>query len=157
MGKGFVSSTRSYAKNLATHVRHLLTRRETAKEAFIRIKNDSKKLKHALGGSDSGDGHKKAVELVKKGQARYNAGDYEKAEQYFQHALTEDPQYGWALTYLGHTYYQMQRIQEATSAWQRAYYLDPSSTAGLKAMKKLRHVTQAGDEVVQALKERLER
>lgn len=157
MRKGFFSSTRSYAKNLAAHVRHVLTRRETPLEALSRIKTDSLKLKHSLNSSDSGDGHRRASEWVKKGRARYNAGDYEKAEHYFQSAISEDPECVWALTYLGHTLYKMNRLQDATAAWQRAYMTDPASTAGLKAMKKLRHVAKSGADVVSQLKERLER
>lgn len=154
MRKGFVSSTKSYAKNLAAHVRHVVTRKETPGEALTRIKSDSKKLKRSLTSSDSSDSHKDAIRLVKRGRARYNAHDYEEAEECFQSAIAEDPDYALALTYLGHTLYQMRRTNEAMAAWQRAYLVDPTSRAGLKALKKLRHVAKGGTGAVHELIER---
>ena len=157
MGKGIFSSTKSYAKNLATHVRRLLTRQETAGEALTRIKSDSLKLKHSLGSSESDKGSKEALRLLRKGRTYYNAQDYDAAETYFQNAVAQDPQCTLALTYLGHTFYQTNRLKEAKAAWQRAYTSDPHSRAGMKALKKLRHVAKGEAEVIQELLERTQR
>ena len=155
MGKGLLAGTKTLAKNLVRHTQSVLTGQESVRDALGELGRDSKKLKHAVGASTKASDAKRAEQPVKNGRARYNAKDYPLAERLFREALVEDARHVWAMTYLGHTLYQLGRAKEAVAAWQRAYDTDPASEAGIKAMKKIRHVERGQSSTVRELEERL--
>ena len=157
MAKGFLSSAKSFAKNVAHHTRGLVKGEESVRDALSGVGRDSKKLKRTIQGSGKKENEntQRADALVKKGRERYNTKDYAAAEMCFREALTEDAHQIWALLYLGHTFYQQGRAAEAIAAWQRAYAEDPVSDAGLKAQRKIQHVEKATSKTVKELQERL--
>lgn len=156
MAKRFLSGTKTLAKNLVRHTQNVLTGQESVREALGGIKRDSQKLTHTVtNGTSKSGGNKRAEQLVKKGRDRYNAKDYDAAERLFREALTEDARHVWAMTYLGHTLYQQGRANEAVVAWQHAHNTDPASEAGIKALKKIRHVERGQESTVRDLEERL--
>ena len=59
---------------------------------------------------------KLAMQWLNKGKDCYNTRSYEKAEEFFRRALTEDPAYARAHAYLGNALYSADR-----AAWQDAY------------------------------------
>lgn len=158
MPKGIIRSTKSYLKNLVHHTGRVLARQETMSEALARIREDSRKLKQSmLARSESSESRGRAVRLVQEGQKRYNTKQYDAAEKLFRNAIVEDPEYGFAHVYLGHTLYKKGYMKEALASWQRAHDIDPSSEAGLKAMKMIRRTERKRDNVVEALIERTRR
>ena len=157
MGKGFLSSAKSFAKNVALHTRGLVKGEESVRDALTGVGRDSKKLTRTLHGSVKKEDEKTlhTNALVKKGRERYNAKDYGAAEKCFREALMEDPHQIWAMLYLGHTFYQQGRAAEAIVSWRRAHAEDPVSEAGLKAQRKIQHVEKATSDTVKELQERL--
>lgn len=157
MGKGFFSSAKSFAKNVALHTRGWVKGEESVKDALSGVGRDSKKLSRTIhrSGKNEESNSQRADLLVKKGRERYNAKDYSAAEKCFREALTENPHQIWAMLYLGHTFYQMGRAADAIGSWQRAYAEDPVSDAGLKAQRKIQHVEKATSNTVKELQERL--
>jgi tetratricopeptide (TPR) repeat protein len=156
------SSAKSYCKNIGLHAWSLIRRRETISEAAGRFATDTKKLAHVITGAvkeNRANEHdsRKAEKLIKVGRDKFNAKNYAVAEKCFREALHCDPQAGWALTYLGYTLYHMGQSDDALAAWGRAYALDPASEAGLKAMRKIRHVEKVKKEIINTLAERIDR
>ena len=80
---------------------------------------------------------KQAIHYVKSGVAAYNAKNYDEAVEEFEYALECDPKYARALTYLGNTYYKMDRLTEALKQWNRAVAAEPKSDAAKNAQAKL--------------------
>jgi tetratricopeptide (TPR) repeat protein len=80
---------------------------------------------------------KQAIHHVKSGVGAYNAKNYDEAVEEFQYALECDPKYARALTYLGNTYYKMDRLPEAVKLWNRAVLAEPKSDAAKNAQGKL--------------------
>jgi tetratricopeptide (TPR) repeat protein len=155
MSKGFSASAKSYAKNVISHTKLVVTRKETVGEALQDLRRDSKKLKAMVVEVDVSGPHGKAVQLVKNGRRKYNAQDYETAEKCFRGAILEDPDYTLAMTYLGHALYKLGRSAEAAAVWQRASSMDPGSYAGKKARQKLGHLQKRNEDLVSDLDERL--
>ena len=155
MPKGFISSARSYVKNVWGHTKLVATREETISAAFGDLARDVKKLKATVVDIDVEGAHGKAVQLVKAGQRKYNAQDYVTAEKCFRSATFEDPHYALAVTYLGHSLYKLGRTQEAVHAWQRAIEIDPDSYAAKRARRKLQHVQTGEAKLISELEERL--
>jgi tetratricopeptide (TPR) repeat protein len=155
--KGFLPSAKSYTKNLVAHTWLLMRRKETVGEAWESVARDSEKLKRTLESEDLNDARTRASHLVKEGRRKYNAKDYQTAENCFRSAILEDPRHTWAVTYLGHALYKLGRLNEALAAWQRAYAMDPTSDAGLRAQQKLRHVERQTRDLVAHLEEHTNR
>jgi len=156
MGKKFFSGVKTFARNLRFHARRVAGRKESAAEALEMLRYDGKKLAHMLTPSEVlPENRKNARKLLREGRQRFNAKDYEAAEKYFRNALAEDPECVWACTFLGHALYHQNRHDDATAAWQRAYEMDPASSAGLRAKKKLDHVKAANTDYVAAYQERM--
>lgn len=156
MGKSFFSGVKTFAKNLRFHAKNVAGRKESAAEALEMLRYDGRKLAHMLAPPEVlPENRKHARKLLREGRRRFNAKDYEAAEKYFRNALAEDPECGWAYTFLGHALYHQNRQDDAIAAWQRAYEMDPASNAGLKAKKKLDHVKAVNTDYLAAYQERM--
>ena len=156
MGKNFLTGVKTFAKNVRFHAKRVVARNESPAEAFQMLRQDSKKLAGMLAPPEIlPENRKHAQKLLDKGRERFNARDYEAAEKLFRSALAEDPECGWACTFLGHTLYHQGRHQDAIAAWRHAYKMDPVSDAGLKAKKKLDHVQRTQADYVAAYQERM--
>jgi tetratricopeptide (TPR) repeat protein len=156
--KKFLTGVRTFAKNVRFHAKRVVARNESASEALQMLRQDSKKLANMLTPSEVlPENRKHAQKLVDKGRERFNAKDYEAAEKLFRGALAEDPECGWACTFLGHALYHQGRHKDAIAVWQRAYQMDPVSDAGLKAKKKLDHVQRTQTDYIAAYQERMGR
>jgi tetratricopeptide (TPR) repeat protein len=153
--KGFIGSLKSFTKNLSRHVSGVVTRKETRRDAKNRILADGKKLVQSLRPQESKERQKCAEEWLKKGTHKYNHKEYDRAEECFRRAVDEDPKCVAAVTYLGHTLYQKNMMDEALRAWKRAHEMDPNSPAGQKAMRKIQHVEKMQKDVLAQIRERL--
>lgn len=80
---------------------------------------------------------KLAMQWLNKGKDCYNTRSYEKAEDFFRRALTEDPAYARAHAYLGNALYKQGRPEEAVEEWQKAVICEPDSDAARKAQEKI--------------------
>jgi len=158
MAKKLLTGAKTFAKNVRFHAKRVVGRHESAGEALEMLRQDSKKLANMLTPPEVlPETHKHAQKLLDKGRKRFNAKDYEAAEKLFRSALAEDPGCGWACTFLGHALYHQGRHQDALAAWQRACEMDPTSDAGLKAKKKLKHVQRTQTDYLAAYQERMGR
>jgi len=158
MGKGFFSSAKSFVKNVAMHTRNVVSGEERAGEALARVGADSRKLGRALAADvKKSESAEEAHQLLKKGRAHYNKHDYDGAERCFRKALELDSGCTLACTYLGHTLYKLHRHDDALKAWKRAYRLDPSSEAGIKALQKLKMISRRGTQLLADLEDQLDK
>jgi tetratricopeptide (TPR) repeat protein len=153
MAEGFLPSAKNYVKNLSIHLRLFLRRKESLREVWQRVARDAKRTAEPVVDIDLSTPRARAVQLVKSGRTKYHARDYETAEKCFRSALLEDPRFTLALTFLGNALYKQGHHDDATAAWQRAYTLEPTSDAGLKAYQKLKHLGLAGSNGVAQLEE----
>lgn len=145
-----------FLRNLGIHARLVLAKRETLAEAWAEIRRDSQKVKGTVTrNSDKNVRHRKSARLAERGRKQYNAGKYVEAERLFRDAIIEDPNYALPHTYLGHTLYKQDRLDEALAAWKRAYIVDPASEEGQKAWKKLQGVGHKASKVVEDLEARI--
>ena len=81
--------------------------------------------------------HKQAIHYVKLGVRAYNAKDYDEAEENFLYAIAHDGKYARAFTYLGNTYYKVDKLPDAMKMWSKAVASDPKSDAAKNAEAKL--------------------
>lgn len=148
---------RVFLNNLRVHAKRVVTRHETLREAWASIRGDGRKLAQSFEPSATATRRHDARALVRAGRRSYNNSDYETAEMRFRDAITEDPSYTLALTYLGNALFQCGRLTEAKAAWKRAYDQDPYSEAGQKAYAKWRRVEAQGRDLAAQMQERVER
>ena len=156
MPKKLISSAKSYAKNLSKHVGRVVTRRESAQEAWNQTARDTKKLKRALQAVGHGAQHDEAIRLVKRGRREYNRGDYEEAEREFREAIRTDKRCALAYTYLGFSLYKQNRVKAAVRYWEQAIEISPDSEAAEKARKKIAYVNRRSSDAKAWIRDRLD-
>lgn len=154
--KGFIGSLKSFTKNLSRHVSGVVMRKESRQDARRRILSDGKKLMQSLRSHESKEKQRCGAEWLKRGTRKYNKKEYDQAEACFRRAVDEDPKCVAAVTYLGHTLYQKNLMDDALRAWKKAYAMDPASSAGQKAMRKVRHVEKMQRDVLAQIRGRLD-
>ena len=145
LNKHVTKTVKALCKNLFVHTKRLILRKEALRDAFDGVSHDAGRLKRA---ATAPSDHHHAAKLVEKGRRAYNEKQYERAEKCFNRAIVHDPQYGLAYTYLGSTYYQMQRIREADMMWAKAIEVNPHSDAAYKAEQRLRRVKATKDAII---------
>ena len=148
MDKHLAKTAKTLLKNVGKHAKRIVLGRESLRDALSGVAEDADRLKRVAKGATAPGNHHHASQLVEKGRRAYNEKDFERAEKYFREAIVEDPRYALAQTYLGSTYYQLNRIREATIAWTKAIEIDPSSDAAAKAQQRLRRVQMRKDAVI---------
>lgn len=70
---------------------------------------------------------KKLVKVFEKAERARARGDFDKAAQYYQEILRQDPVFGPALTNLGGIFLRRGQFAEAEQAFDKAFRLDPDS------------------------------
>jgi tetratricopeptide (TPR) repeat protein len=140
MDKHLAKTAKTLLKNVGKHAKRVILGRESVRDAVGGISGDAGRLKRVAKGAKAPGDHQFAAQLVEKGRRAFNEKDYERAERHFLDALVEDPRYALAYTYLGSTYYHLQRIREAALMWTKAIEIDPHSDAASKAEQRLRRV-----------------
>lgn len=155
MDKYFAKTAKTVLKNVGKHAKRVMMGRESIRDAFDGISGDADRLKRAAKASSAPGDHKRAAQLVERGRRAYNKKDFASAEECFQDALTEDPRYALAYTYLGSTYYQQHRLSEATMMWSRAIEVDPHSDAAAKAEQRLGRVNLRKKAVIAEIEEHI--
>jgi tetratricopeptide (TPR) repeat protein len=152
MSKPILSVAKTFVKNIFRHTELVVARDESARDAIKAINKDVRKIKNMAGNAEDRKGHKSALKLVEKGRRSYNEKSYSVAEEYFRRALEADPKCSLALTYLGHTMYQIGRQNEAIACWREAVAADPNSEGAVKARQKLEIMEQRKRKVVDDLR-----
>ncbi len=155
MDRHFAKTAKTVLKNVGKHAKRVMLGRETIRDAFDGISSDADRLKRVAKGSTAPGNHKSAAKFVEKGRRAYNEKDFTSAEKHFQDALTEDPRYALAYTYLGSTYYQQHRLSEATLMWSKAIEVDPHSDAAAKAEQRLGRVKMRKQAVITEIEEHI--
>ena len=148
MDKRFAKTAKTVIKNIGIHAKRVVMRRESLRNALDGIADDTDRLKRVAKGAKAPGDHHAAAQYVEKGRRAYNEKDFNRAEEYFHKAIIEDPYYALAYTYLGSTYYQLQRLSEATGMWMKAIEIDPASDAAAKAQQRLRRVKLRKEAVI---------
>jgi len=156
MAKGFLSSLRTFFKNMRGHTKRVLTRKESAGKALRGVSRDVRKLRHTLKRPSGSEDRQAAKRLVRRGRSAYNAANYDAAENLFRRAILEDQRYARSYTYLGHTLYQMGRFKEAAKYWEQAIQVDPHSEAAGNALQKLQHLDRTKGILDRWVNDRLE-
>jgi len=133
----FTRDLRTFAKNLWKRIKRTVQRRESPLEALRGIGEDAHKLRHGVKVSRRTGDQKEARRMLEKGRKAYNEKRYTEAEGHLLRALEYDERLAWAHCFLGHTAYQLNRVEEAASHWHRAVVVDPDSDAASKARQKL--------------------
>ena len=131
MAKGFLSSAKTYAKNLGIQTGRVVKGQASLGDAGKQLGSDTNKLIRAASGGSSY--HPESKELVDQARQLYNDKHYERAEEVFRMSLMFDDRNPWAFTYLGHTLYKLGRRNEALASWRRAIKVNPKSKAAEKA------------------------
>ena len=137
MAKGLLYSSRIYVKNVWKHAWRVLRRKESLNDAVSDAKRDAHKLKRMLKHAQDRGDYEGAVKMTKKGRQAYNMGHFDRAAGYFEEAIELDRNHTIAYTYLGHTFYKLNRLEDAVFYWKRAIAVDPDSEAAEKARRKL--------------------
>ena len=140
---------------MVRHAGWVLARKESARDALAGLSRDTAKLKRTLTGPKTPQRRKQAVGLAKQGRRAYNQKEHAQAENHFREALVCDPDYPLAHLYLGHTLYQMGRIEEAVRSWEKVMAVAPGSKEAGRAERKIGHVGRRTGDVVDHLAERL--
>lgn len=148
MDKQVAKTAKTLLKNVGKHAKRVMLGRESLRDAVDGVAEDADRLKRVAKGAKAPGNHHRAAQLVEKGRRAYNEKEFGRAEKYFQQALEEDPRYALAYTYLGSTYYQLQRYNEATTAWTKAIEIDPASDAAAKAQQRLRRIQARKESVI---------
>lgn len=151
-GKGF----QTFLKNLWKHFKRVVSFRESPLEAMRRIGEDIHKLRHGAKVARRSGDEKEARRLLDKGRRAYNEKRYTEAESYLIRALECDERLGWAHLFMGHTCYQLNRLDEAATHWHRARSLDPSSEVADRARKKLEGLGAKRREVLEELEQHVQ-
>lgn len=157
MGKRFLSSAGTFAKNVGLHARRLAKREETPGEAWAELAKDARKLKRALAKAAVTQTEKEVEQLVEHGRRAYNVKDYEKAEAFFRQALVDNKDHCLAHTYLGYTLYKVGRFGEAETCWNRALDVATTLEAGEKARRKLLHLQRKKEQALHNIEDRIRR
>ena len=149
-------TTKTYAKNLGKHVKRVLLRQESLRDAVAGISSDSGKLSRAVKGNRKPGDHHMAARLVEKGRKAYNQKNYPGAEKFLRKAVLEDPQYALAYCYLGSTMYKLDCLREAILYWTKAMEAEPGSDAAARAERSLKRIELQKKNVIADLEERLD-
>ena len=156
MALGMVETARRFLKNVVSHARGVLLRKEALRDAWTDLRVDVQKVRAtASAQSPEARRHKSAAKLTESGRKSFNKGAYEKAEQLFRAAIIEDPHYALPLAYLGNALHKQGKVSQAVAAWKRAHDLDPLSEGGRKAERSLRRFKDHEAEVVEILETRV--
>ena len=137
MSIAVVQRTRRYIKHLGKHLRKLLRRKESAKDAVSGMAKDTAEYAHKVLRRAPSHDHKLATKAVQRGVKHYNDRRYIEAVQAFRQALDFDQQYARAYLYLGNALYQQGEELPARHAWKRATEVEPTSESAVSAMRKL--------------------
>jgi tetratricopeptide (TPR) repeat protein len=148
MDRHLAKTAKTLLKNVGIHAKRVVMGRESVRDALGGISDDAGRLKRVAKGAKAPGSHRRAAQLVEKGRRAYNEKNFENAEKLFREALVEDPRYALAYTYLGSTYYQLNRLSEATMMWSKAIETDPHSDAASKAEQRLRRIQMRKNEVI---------
>lgn len=151
-----IKTTKTYLKNLVKHAKWLVTRNETVSEAVEGIRKDSKKLAKTVANGAPSGAQKIARKLTEEARHAYNEHHYESAEELLRTAIVEDSKYALALTYLGHTLYKQDKLEEAVRYWTKATIAQPDSDAAQRAQRKITMVTKKHVQVSTWLAEYME-
>ena len=149
-------NARAYAKNLGKHIKRVVLRQESVRDAASGIADDSNKLARAVKGSRKPGDHHRAARYVEKGRKAYNQKRFAVAEEAFRKAILEDSKYALAHYYMGLAMYKQDKLREAITYWTNAVKLEPGSDAATRAEKSLTRVRMQQKDVITALEERLE-
>lgn len=156
MALGIIATATRFAKNVFLHMRCVVTRKESLREAWADVRADAHKVRAmASAQTDGAKKHHESAKLTEAGRRSFNAGAYAKAEELFRAAVLADPQYALPLAYLGNAMQKQGKTTEALGAWERALKLDPHSEGGLKAEKNLRRYRNREAAVVETLETRI--
>jgi tetratricopeptide (TPR) repeat protein len=149
-------NAKTYAKNLGKHLKRVVLRQESVRDAASNIADDSNRLMRAVKGSRKPGDHHRAARYVEKGRKAYNQKRFPAAEEAFRKALLEDADYALAHYYMGAAMYKQDKLREALQYWTNAVKLAPGSDAALRAEKSLKRVHLQQKNVIAGLEERLE-
>jgi tetratricopeptide (TPR) repeat protein len=156
MPKGFIASTRTFARNIRGHMARWIGREETAGEMARHISRDFRKLtRSGFHDEDRAANRKKARALAEKGREAYNGHDYERAINYFRNAVDADPEFARGFFYLGNAYYKQGQNRMAVAWWKRAAETDPDSEWAGRARQRLQAQDRRIKETTDTLEERL--
>ena len=92
--------------------------------------------------------NKKALEFYSKGQKESKNENYEKAAQYFEKAVKEDPEFAFAWDNLGISYRQLNNFDKAIESYKKSLELDPN---GLMPLQNIAIVYQYKKEYSKAI------
>jgi len=148
MDKHLAKTARTLIKNVGKHMKRIVLRRESLRDAVEGVLDDAGRLQRVAKSAGAPGDHHRASQLVEKGRRMYNEKRYPEAEDCFRRAIIEDPAYALAYTYLGSALYQQQRMRDATMMWTKAIELDPGSDAAAKAEQRLKRVKLRKDAVI---------
>jgi len=149
--RNFVQDIQTFFKNLWKHTKRVFQRRESPLEAISGVFEDLHKLRHGIKVSRRSGDQKEARRLLDKGRRAYNEKRYTEAQTYLLRALEHDERLAWAHCFLGHTAYQLGRVDEAAGHWHRAIVSDPQSDAASKARQKIEGLSSKRREVLAEL------
>jgi tetratricopeptide (TPR) repeat protein len=137
-----IKSTKTFLKNVAKHATWVVKREESIGEAIAGIRKDSRKLAKTVKSGTPSSGGKYARKLTEEARHAYNEHRYDEAEELLRSAIVEDTNYALAYTYLGHTLYKKNRVEEAIRYWTKATMVDPDSEAAQKAQRKIQVIAK---------------
>jgi tetratricopeptide (TPR) repeat protein len=152
--KTLFAGVKTYAKNVAIHLRRVITRRERIEAAVTGIRRDARKLSHEAKHARQSEDRRQAVKLLERGRQAYNAHNYEAARNYLREAILSDPKYALAYTYMGNTVYKLGLSREAIGYWRQAVTAEPDSKAAAMAMRKMQRVDQTKKDIEDWIKKR---
>lgn len=151
MARSLTHDLMTFAKNLWKRLKRVITLRETPMAALHGVAEDIHKLRHGVKKSRRSGDEKDARRMLEKGRRAYNEKRYTEAEGYLIRALEFDERMPWAHCFLGHTAYQMGKLEEAAAHWHRAVVCDPQSDAAAKARKKIEGLSAKRRETLQEM------
>lgn len=106
---------------------------------------DTRKLAYRVSKGETTNNRKHAIDLVKRGMAKYNEKHYAEAEELFRRAAAADGGYARAHAYLGNAIYKQRRLTDAITCWNKAVEVEPNSDAADLAREKLLSVAKKND------------
>lgn len=127
-----------FGKGMAAHLRRMALRQESAVEALTAVKEESRHLARNLTKPKHSEGHKNAIQYVKRGMTEYNAKNYTEAERLFRQAIHADPEYARGYAYLGNALYQRGLLTDAVAMWERVLAIEPDSELAKNVRAKLK-------------------
>jgi tetratricopeptide (TPR) repeat protein len=132
----------SFSKDMVRHLREIVLRRESAGEALTAVKEETKHLARNITKPTHSEGHKNAIQYVKRGMTEYNEKNYAAAERLFRQAISADPEYTRGYAYLGNTLYQRGLLTDAAAMWDRVLTLEPDSELADNVRAKLKRTAR---------------